>query len=484
MTVKRLNSYLHSTPRTLLFYFAVLILLIASGISGVGFALNSPIFLLAGFGIWIIWFVIIFACVLPQTDITLCNKTKLLKRGALIIFVTVFLCGLVESVGTVIFVPRLIKDQNISADFRQVMTEWKDGFQYTDATALSQQAVENMLNGRNPYAHANVVQALLGYNGTYDRVTPLMVGVLSNVFPYPDNSQLEQIWDKAIQTPLQVPIEVESRVCYPAASFLLPAPFIFLGITDIRIVYAIFFLAGLAYAVWIIPQKKRLLFIGVVLISLELWNSIGGGGEIGALGFPFLIVAWLTLDKNLWLSSFCMGLAVATKQTFWFFLPFYLILCLRTHGMKNMLAGLSIIAGMFFITNLPFLIAGPKLWISSITSPMTDPMFPMGTGLITLVTSGIWHIRSAMPFTVLEAVALIVSVLWYFRYCGRYPQTGIVLAAIPLLFAWRSQFGYFFYVDIISLAYIMVHDRSAQEAITPNSNLSDNRPVNLMPVSK
>jgi len=34
------------------------------------------------------------------------------------------------------------------------------------------------------------------------------------------------------------------------------------------------------------PKKKRLLFIGVVLISLELWNSIFSGGELGIL-FPF-----------------------------------------------------------------------------------------------------------------------------------------------------------------------------------------------------
>ena len=119
-----------------------------------------------------------------------------------------------------------------------------------------------MLNGGNPYAHANVVRLYWDIM-TYDRVTPLRVGVLSNVFPNPDKVYLSKSGIKCIQTPLQVPIELESRVCYPAASFLLPAPFIFLGITDIRIVYAIFFLAGLAYAVWIIPKKKRLLFIGV-----------------------------------------------------------------------------------------------------------------------------------------------------------------------------------------------------------------------------
>ena len=376
MSIKPLSVNLYSTPRTLLFYFAVVTLLIASAISGAGFVLNSPAFLITGSVVLIIWFVMIFASVLPQTDIALSKRMNQLKQGALIIFISLFVLGLVEAVVIVILVPHFIQNQNISSDFRQLMTEVKDGYEYNDATALSQQAIENLLHGQNPYAHANIVQALLKYNGTYDRVTPLRAGILSNVFPSPTNSQLEQVWDKAIQTPSQVPPELESRVCYPAASFLLPAPFIFLGITDIRIVYAIFVLAGLAYAIWVIPKKKRLLFIGVVLISLELWNSIADGGELGSLCFPLLLVAWLALNRNLWLSAICMGLAVATKQTAWFFIPFYLILLFRTQGVKKLLAVLSIIAGIFIITNLPFVIADPKLWFTSITSPMTDPMFP------------------------------------------------------------------------------------------------------------
>jgi uncharacterized membrane protein len=179
-----------------------------------------------------------------------------------------------------------------------------------------------------------------------------------------------------------------------------------------------------------------------------------------------------------------MGLAVATKQTAWFFVPFYIILLFRTQGIKKMLAAMSIITFIFIITNLPFIIAAPKLWIASILSPMADPMFPLGSGLISLVTSGILQIQSAFPFTILEGIAFVTAILWYWRYCRRYPQTGIVLAIIPLFFAWRSLFSYFFYVDIILLAYIMVHDRSAQEAIMPDSNLPGNRSIIFMPVSK
>jgi uncharacterized membrane protein len=279
---------------------------------------------------------------------------------------------------------------------------------------------------------------------------------------------LEQIWNKANHHPDLIPVELESRVCYPAASFLLPAPFIFLGIEDIRVVYAIFFLAGLAYAIWVIPKEKRLLFIGVALISLELWNSLADGGELGNLCFPFLMVAWLALNKNYWLSAICLGLAVATKQTAWFFVPFYLILLFKTQGVKRLLTVLSIIAGVFVVTNLPFAMNDPKIWIISVMSPMTDKMFPLGSGLITVVTSGLINIQSQLPFTILEGIAFVVAVIWYFKYCRSYPQTGIILAIIPLFFAWRSLFSYFFYVDLIALAYIMVNDHTSQWSTATN----------------
>ena len=228
MGLKSINAYLYSTPRTLLFYFAVVTQLVASAISSSGFVLNSPPLLLIGLLVWIIWFVMIFKVIMPQTDHVLSKRINQLKKGASIIFITLVILGLGEAIGISVLTPRIIRNQYISSDFRQLMTGLKEVYEYNDATALTQQAVENLLKGENPYAHANIIEALTKYNGAYDRVTPLRTGSLSNIFPYPQNGQLKQVWDQAVQTPYKVPPEFESRVCYPAASFLLPAPFIFL----------------------------------------------------------------------------------------------------------------------------------------------------------------------------------------------------------------------------------------------------------------
>jgi hypothetical protein len=480
MMKKSLASYLDATPRTLLYFYAVVILLLSTVIFSFGFVLNIPALVITATLALLLWFVVIFISLLPRTDVILANHTAQLKRGAQIIFISFAVIGVMVGIFVGIVIPHAIQNKNTSHDLRQLLTGVQRDYGYNDGTILSKQAVENLLHGRNPYPNANIIQALIEFNGSYDRVTPLRVGKFYDVFPYPTESQLTDLWYQAVLTPSQIPAEIESRVCYPAGSFLLPAPFVFIGIGDIRIIYAIFLLAGLAYAAWVIPKKKRLLFIAVAFISLELWNSVFSGGEMGNLCFPFLMVAWLALNRHWWLSVICMGIAVATKQTAWFFVPFYLILLFKTYGVKKMFSAVGLIAAIFVVTNLPFAIGGWRIWFNSIASPMTDLMFPSGLGLITLVTSGIVKLRSSLPFTFLEAVSFIAAIIWYFKYCRRYPQTGLILAVVPLFFAWRSLFPYFFYVDLISLAYILVNEGPLLRKVKPEAGpANENQTVSI-----
>ena len=446
-------------PHIFLMFFALAIQLVASAISGVGFSLNENEFWLIGFVLWVLWFFIMLIIANPNTDTILKNHREGVKRGASIVIVIFILIGVGELV-TAVFIAPLSQRDNAKGDFAQLLTQMEHGFQYNDSTALEQQATENLLHGKNPYANANIIAALLKYNGSFDRVTPLRTGKLADVFPTPSENQLKDIWDTAIQNPSQSPIELESRVCYPAGLFLLPAPFIAAGVKDIRIVFIIFVVAGLAYATWKIPPKKRLLFIVFAAISLELWNCLADG-ETGSIVFPLLLIAWVSLDKNRLLSAVTMGLAVATKQTAWFFLPFYLILLWRRSGIKSLAFVTSVIAGIFILMNAYFIIKGPTLWLSSLASPMADPMFPMGVGIVSLVTSGIVNIRSSLPFTIIEAIVFIGGILWYVRNARQYPLAGPILAVLPIFFAWRSMLDYFFFVQLIVIACMLTGEEGA-----------------------
>ena len=87
MSIKSFSSYLDATPRILLFFYSIVIFLFLIVIFSLGTGLNSPPILITASVVLLIWFVMIFLSLLPQTDILLRNRVNQLKRGALIIFV-------------------------------------------------------------------------------------------------------------------------------------------------------------------------------------------------------------------------------------------------------------------------------------------------------------------------------------------------------------------------------------------------------------
>ncbi|MHB8105448.1 MAG: glycosyltransferase family 87 protein [Dehalococcoidales bacterium] len=455
---------INTTPRVLLFFLAVLVQLIASALSGVGYTLHGSNFWLAGMLVWLVWFFIMFLIITPQTDAFFQRIYGQLKIGATTIFTALLVLGIAEVVILGIYAPWFLNN-GIDNGFDEIIAQMQSGFRYNDGTALTQQAAENLLEGKDPYTNSNIITAYTKYNGAYDRVTPLRLGRFSSAFPYPSQEQVNQILNEAKQNPSPPPIEIESHVCYPAGSFILLTPFIAAGIKDIRIINIILVIAALVYVVWRIPGRKRLLFIAVVLISLELWNTLANG-EAGIIIFPLLLVAWAALGKHNWLSIIFMGLAVATKQTAWFFLPFYIILLWQQSKPKMVAIAIGIIAAIFIITNGYFIAQDPSLWLQSITSPMVEPMFPLGIGFVSLVTSGLVNIQTSIPFTVAEVVVFIGAVLWYIRYGKRYPDIGPILAILPLFFAWRSIWTYFFYVTIIVLTRMLIRDEKNMLAQT------------------
>jgi len=159
--------------------------------------------------------------------------------------------------------------------------------------------------------------------------------------------------------------------------------------------------------------------------------------------------------RNLWVSALCMGLAIASKQVAWFFLPFYLILIFRHMPWKKALPALALTGVVFAAFNLPFVVASPRIWFDSVVSMMKDPLFPSGWGAITPVLQGWVNIQSSLPFAVMEATVLLIAVFWYWRNARAFPYLGVVLPLLPLFFAWRSLWTYFFYVDVILLAMVM-----------------------------
>jgi uncharacterized membrane protein len=234
-----------------------------------------------------------------------------------------------------------------------------------------------------------------------------------------------------------------------------------MGIGDIRLVYMLIILIAVGIVLWKAPPPFRWPLAATLLVSLELPNSLAAG-ETGFLVFPFLLLAWVFLPRNLCFSALCLGIAAAVKQTAWFFIPFYLILVFRTEGGRKLLESFGIVAVTFLVLNLPSITDDTGLWLTSIMSPMVDKMFPLGVGAVTLVTVGLIQTTSPIPFGFLEIFLLGLVCVWYYFYCRRLPAAGPILAVLPLFFAWRSLWPYFFYIDFIVLAGIALNEYGAK----------------------
>jgi len=452
-----------STPRIYLFFIAILLKIIASLLSGAGFVLDNGIFYVCATVVWIGFLAVILAVASPPVDAFLRERWRWLKPVALTIAVVFSIVGLVVLVMSSTVGLESVDADRPEGELSRLLTSLDNVYGYNDATALSHQAAENLLAGKNPYAESNVVSAMIEFNGMKDKLTPLRLGRFASIFPYPSANQLEQLWQEASQTPDVVPPELESKFNYPAGSFLLPAPFIWLGIGDIRFVFLILAVPALVYVILKVPGKYRLFFIMALVASVELWNSLAGG-ETGFLYFPFLLLAWVLFRRNLWVSAMFMAIAVSTKQITWFLLPFYLVVIFRTMGWRRLLGAAGIVLGIFAAANVWFFFADPELWFSSIFAPVGGKMFPLGVGLITIVTSGLVTMESPLIFSIMEFGVFGLALIWYWFNCRRYPDTAPLLSVLPLFFGWRSLWGYFYYIDIIVLAAVLINEYGRQNS--------------------
>jgi hypothetical protein len=454
-------SSVDTEPRIQLFFYAIIIQLLGLTISGFGYYISANPFWLIGSFIYIVWFLMMFAILHPQTGNYLKSKNISLKRGT--ISIIVIMCIVIIGEIVLLALPVANSDSNAEkGTLEEMILSLQNAFTYTDSTALTVQAVENLLEGKNPYAHSNIVSALVKYKGSYSQTTPLRVGRLADTFPYPTDEQLAKIWQSALADTSQIPEELDTVMCYPAGSFLFLTPFYALGINNSMLIYGLIVIAAITYTTLQLPRDKRLIFIIAAIISMDIWNCIFNS-SISNMVFPFLLIAWVTLDKKKAVSPIAMGIAAAAKQTAWFFIPFYLILDWKTHGLKSALKSTAIIGLVFFAVNGYFIFQDPQLWFDSVIYPMTEPAFPEGVGIITWVTSGLFNIQSQLLFAVLEVAVFVGAAIWYIRNAKKYPDAGPLLAVVPLFFAWRSLSSYFFYITIIVLACVLYRTKQKEE---------------------
>ena len=394
--------------------------------------------------LYLIVFAIIFAMAKPYMDSKLQHHRRKLLIGARILAILL----VAASIGVpIVMIPLLSTNQNGLA-FGKIEVPPAT----SDTIVLTYQANHLLLDGKDPYGNTNIITAIEDYKTA--NPTSLRQGNFTDIYPYPTEKQIDDALTKAKANPDTPPLEFESTLSYPAGSFLFRLPFDALGITP-QWFYLLCTLLIVLVIVYSSPKALRLLALVGCLASVMVWYSqLDGGTE--SLFILFILLGWI-LRKRPWLAAIMMGIACSCKQTAWFFIPFYLVLFVREVSWSKALQSLAILGATFAIINIPFIVANPTAWLTGIFAPMLHPLFPNGIGISAFATLT----KTPVPqiiFTTLEGITFIGALIWYYRNCRQAPQTGVLLAIIPLFFAWRSMFAYFIMIPMLVFGIIAIEE--------------------------
>jgi uncharacterized membrane protein len=190
--------------------------------------------------------------------------------------------------------------------------------------------------------------------------------------------------------------------------------------------------------------------VGLVLLGDTplLLDSVEGATDV--LYALLLVIYWQLRERPI-VAGLMLGLAAATRQQVWFFLPFLLYLGWRTRGRHDLWQrGLPALA-VFLACNLPFVLENPHDWLAGVLGPMADPLFAQGVGLIALsIALFQQHMGSQLLYSVLELLALAGLFRFYMRYWMLAPGLAMLLPLVPLVLAWRSLHTYFLVLPLLA----------------------------------
>ncbi len=248
-----------------------------------------------------------------------------------------------------------------------------------------------------------------------------------------------------------------TSLSYPAMSFLIYVPFIWLGFGTQLGVFAnvAFWAASVLVAYRLLPTELKPL--APILGSLGVFAGFAVGGVTDVVYLIPLMIAVYRWDAyhsmNPWRARvlpIAMGLAMSIKQTPWIILPFLVAaLYLEESAREGHQSALRLtkryvvwVAGTFILVNAPFILNSPRAWISGVLTPLRASSVPAGQGAVALslyLGLGGGELRWYTGALALAALGtLVVFVLTY----PRFKALTVLAPAFIMLFSARSFASY------------------------------------------
>jgi len=325
------------------------------------------------------------------------------------------------------------------------------GFDWTpyhnDAIALNECAARMILGGRAPYASLDLFGCYRERSIGPDRTTPLRRGLFSDVPVYPTDDELDAAW--ALRSRGQGEnLEFVWRPSYPAVSFMAIVPWVAAG-WDTNTFYLLCLAAAMALILLRAAAPLRPWLLSGLLGATSLVAFTVGGSADLLYALP-LTAAWLWRERA-W-SAVLYGTAAATKQIAWFVAPFLFLQWVSQHGLREAIRRSALSSAVFLVLNLPLALPDPGAWLAGLLTPVVEPMFARGAGLVFLGTNGVGPLLPNAAYLALELAAFAGALALAWRERRRSPELGAVLAVVPLYFAHRSLFSYFFLLPLFAFA--------------------------------
>ena len=302
---------------------------------------------------------------------------------------------------------------------------------HADAVAALHRATEIFLSGQDPYAVFDLPEALARFHMDPQLATHLEGGAVVHTYNY------------------------------PALSFLVVAPFVALGLGDVRWV----FLAEVLILGLVATSRMRLAWRPMALATI-VGNAIVLRQQILAGIDPswalLTVASWLAL-RRAWLSSILLGLAFAARQTAWFVAPFYVVLVWQRWGWREAVRRAVIAGAVTLVVNLPFLFLAPQRFIEGVSAPILGPLEPDGVGFIRFGLAGIGPFLSRGAYGALALVVLALLLFAFARWRRAVTSAPLVWPFVPLYFAWRSLQNYF----VLATLFVFVADEELAPEVPP-----------------
>jgi hypothetical protein len=320
----------------------------------------------------------------------------------------------------------------------------------SDMLSLTHVNAQLVLSGHNPYASdAAFRQAFARFSTALG--TPLRGPVFGSGFDPPSPARIAAVQRQYVRAPTSVRGAFDPRTLhsYPALSFLLYVPVLWAGLPNILLVHLVVYLLLFAWLVWRMPTGLRrwgalaaLAATPVVVASLIESNEI--------ICVALLLLAW-EFRRRRWLGAILLGLACAYKQYAWGFVPFFAVDAVLAEGWPETVWRGAIALGAFLLPNGPFMVASPLAWFASLWLPVSEPLFPQGMGVIALSLGHLLPYGPQALYALLEVAALGGAVAAAIRWRTHLGAGVLVLALIPLFFAFRSIPSYFAFAPWLAL---------------------------------